>query len=279
VLVVLLLGLIMIYLFRIQEQWRSRDALICGVLMGITALAEPTGILFFVASCVWLLLWSSHSRFAAVKSSILMGTVCILCVLPWTIRNYLVFNAFVPVKSSLGMNLLQGNNPYANGVTFDDYYNGRYELFTEQEREKLRRLDEVQRDKILQEKAIGFIKADPKRFVELTLRRIFYYWSFVNPYRPTAYDNLRIVTYGPVFIFAVVGLILACRRRWREGSLFLTLIVSYPLVYYITQITINRYRYGVEAFLVILASYAALELIKWFSTFLSTPRRVPVAKY
>ena len=144
VLVVLLLGIIMIYLFRIQEHWRSRDALMCGVLMGITALVEPTGILFFVASCGWLLLWSSHSRFAAVKSSILMGTACILCVLPWTIRNYLVFNAFVPVKSSLGVNLLQGNNPYANGVTFDDYYDGKYELFTEQESEKLRRLDEVQ---------------------------------------------------------------------------------------------------------------------------------------
>jgi 4-amino-4-deoxy-L-arabinose transferase-like glycosyltransferase len=261
VLVVLLLGLIMICVFRIQEHWRSRDALICGVLMGITALAEPTGALFFVASCGWLLLWSSHHRFAAVRCSILMATACILCVLPWTIRNYLVFNAFVPLKSALGMNLLQGNNLYANGVTFDDYYSGKYELFTDQEREKLRRLNEVQRNKIMQEKAIGFIKADPKRFVELTLRRIFYYWSFVNPYRPTPHDNLRIVTYGPVFILAVIGLILACRRRWREGSLFLALIVFYPLVYYITQVTLNRYRYGVEAFLLVLASYATVELV------------------
>jgi hypothetical protein len=42
------------------------------------------------------------------------------------------------------------------------------------------------------------------------------------------------------------------------------LIVSYPLFYYVTQITINRYRYGVEAFLLILASYAAVELVNGF---------------
>jgi 4-amino-4-deoxy-L-arabinose transferase-like glycosyltransferase len=264
VLVVLLIGMIILYLFRIQEHGHRRDALICGVLMGITALVEPAGILFFVASCVWLFLWSSGSRFAAVKSSLFMGTVCILCVLPWTIRNYLVFNAFVPLKSSMGTNLLQGNNPYANGVTFDDFRSQQQLLFTEQEREKLGSLDEVQRNKIMQEKAIGFIKADPKRFVELTLKRIFYYWSFVNPYRPTPYDKLRIVTYGPVLILAVIGLILARRKKWREGSLFLTLIVSYPLLYYVTQITINRYRYGVEAFLLVLASYATVELVNRF---------------
>lgn len=264
VLVVLLIGMIMLYLFRIREHGRRRDAVICGVLMGITALVEPAGILFFVASCVWLLFWSSGSRFAAVKSSLLMGTVCILCVLPWTIRNYVVFNAFVPLKSSIGTNLLQGNNPYANGVTFDDFQDQMQQLFTKEEREKLRGLDDVQRNKIMQEKAIGFIKADPKRFVELTLKRIFYYWSFVNPYRPTPHDKLRIVTYGPVLILAVIGLILAQRKKWREGSLFLALIVSYPLFYYVTQITINRYRYGVEAFLLILASYAAVELVNGF---------------
>src|SRR5262245_13858362 len=69
VLVVLLLALIILYLFRIQEHWHRRDALICGVLMGITALVEPAGILFFVASCIWLFLWISGSWFESVKCS------------------------------------------------------------------------------------------------------------------------------------------------------------------------------------------------------------------
>jgi dolichyl-phosphate-mannose-protein mannosyltransferase len=264
VLVVLLIGMIILYLFKIQEHWHRRDAVICGVLMGVTALVEPAGILFFVASCLWLFLWSSGRRLEAVKSSAIMGTVCILCIVPWTIRNYVVFHAFVPLKSSMGTNLLQGNNPYANGLTFDDFFRSQEkQLFSEQEREKMRNLDEVQRNKIMQEKAIGFIKADPERFVELTLKRIFYYWNFVNPYRPTPYDTLRIITYGPVFILAMIGLIMS-HRRWREGSLFLALIVSYPVLYYVTQVTINRYRYGVEAFLLVLASYATVELVNGF---------------
>jgi hypothetical protein len=41
-------------------------------------------------------------------------------------------------------------------------------------------------------------------------------------------------------------------------------MLSYPLFYYVTQVTINRYRFVPEAFLIILASYATVELLKIF---------------
>src|SRR5262249_27327147 len=66
VLVVLLIGMIILYLFMIQEHWWRRDAVICGFLMGITALVEPAGILLFVAGCVWLFFWCSGSWLVAV---------------------------------------------------------------------------------------------------------------------------------------------------------------------------------------------------------------------
>jgi hypothetical protein len=56
------------------------------------------------------------------------------------------------------------------------------------------------------------------------------------------------------------------RRRWKETSIFLFLLLSYPIPYYITQVTIYRYRYGAEAFLLILASYAVVELVKRYGS-------------
>jgi hypothetical protein len=56
-------------------------------------------------------------------------------------------------------------------------------------------------------------------------------------------------------------------KRWKETSIFLFLLLSYPLPYYITQITIYRYRYGAEAFLLVLASYAVVELVKRFGSY------------
>jgi hypothetical protein len=262
ILVVLLLALIIHYLFKIQEHWRYRDAVVCGVLMAVNALMEPVVIGFYIASCIWLLLWSSGSRLAAVKCSVTMGLVTIVCILPWTIRNYVVFNDFVLIKSSMGKNLLEGNRPSGDGIIFTYEYD---DVFSAKELKELKGLNEVERNNVMQRRAVEFIKADPGRFVRLTLRRIYYYWSPVNPYRPTRYDNLRLVTYGPVLILAVMGAIWGWKQR-KETSIFLFLFLTYPLPYYITQVTIYRYRYGAEAFLLILASYAVVELVKRYGS-------------
>jgi 4-amino-4-deoxy-L-arabinose transferase-like glycosyltransferase len=257
-LVVLLLALIIHYMFKIQEHWRYRDAVICGVLMAVNALMEPVVIIFYVAACIWLLLWSSQTRSQAVKSCLIMGLVCIVCILPWTIRNYLVFKDFVLIKSSMGKNLLEGNRPSGSGIIFTYEYD---DVFSPEELAGLESLNEVERYKVMQRKAIEFIKADPGRFLQLTLKRIFYYWSLDNPYRRTPYDKLRIITYGPVLLLAIIGAIWGWKHR-KETSMLLFLLLSYPLPYYITQVTIYRYRYGAEAFLLILASYAAVQLVK-----------------
>jgi 4-amino-4-deoxy-L-arabinose transferase-like glycosyltransferase len=267
-LVVLLLAIIIHYLFKIQERWQTRDVLVCGVLMGLNVLLEPTVILFYIASCVWLLLWSP-ARVAAAKCSLIMGLVCLVFVIPWTIRNYLVFDAFVPLKSSLGAHLLQGINPYSEteGVLFGSDLK---QLFSEEELRKLATMDEVQANKFMEKKALEFIKADPAMFIKRTLNRIYYYWAFVNPYWVTRYENLRIITYGPIFVLAIIGIFLSGKKKWREGSLFPALMLSYPLFYYITQVTIYRYRYVPEAFLIILASFATVELVKIFGGTQST---------
>jgi hypothetical protein len=67
-----------------------------------------------------------------------------------------------------------------------------------------------------------------------------------------------------VFIFGILGLIYS-RKQWREGSLFLSLFLSFPLFYYITQVTINRYRFVPEVFLIIPASLAVVELTRRFN--------------
>jgi hypothetical protein len=261
-LVVLLLALTIHYLLRIQEHWRYRDAVICGILMASNALLEPVVIVFSMVSCVWLLLWSTGAKLAAVKCILIMAVTSIACILPWTIRNYMVFDAFVLVKSSMGKNLLEGNRPTGDGIIFTYEYD---DVFSEEELKGLKSLNEVEKNNVMQRRAVEFIKADPGRFLMLTMKRIYYYWSFVNPYRVTPYDGLRIITYGPVLILAVVGAFLGRKRK--ETSIFLFLLLAYPLPYYITQVTINRYRYGAEAFLLILASYALVELIKRFGSY------------
>jgi 4-amino-4-deoxy-L-arabinose transferase-like glycosyltransferase len=258
ILVVLLLALTMHYLLKIQENLHYRDAVICGIVMGCNALFEPAVVLFYVLSCVWLFLWSPMSRVAALKFSIIMGVVCFVCLLPWTIRNSIVFGSYVPLKSSMGRNLLEGNTPYGTGVIHNFE---KENLFSPEDYKKLRNTDELQADKMMFDKALYFIKQDPMRFVMSTLKRIFYFWSPINPYRPTREDMLRLVTYGPVLIGAIIGVLLA-GKHWRVVSLVLCLFLAYPLPYYITHVSINRYKFIVEPFLVLLAIYALTEIFE-----------------
>ncbi len=266
--VVLLLALMMHYLLKLQENPQTRDAVICGVLMGLNALFEPAVILFYVLACIWLLLWRSRARLAAVTHAFVMGIVCMVLVLPWTIRNYMVFHTFVPLKSSMGRNLLEGSHPQGTGVI---HHFGIPEVLSLEELKIFRSSNELQKDKMLFHKAVEFIQDDPKYFLHSTLRRIFYFWAPLNPYRTTPHDTLRLVTYGPVLILAIFGILLM-RQKWLETTLVLALFFSYPLPYYITHVSINRYKFIVEPFLVLLASYAVLTLIRRLK-----PRAIPVA--
>ena len=260
ILIVLILGFIMLYLFKVQETLSYQDAAICGLLMAVDALLEPTVILFYIAGCAWLFFWSVSSRAAALKCSMVMGLVCIVGILPWSIRNYMVFGTF-SLKSSMGHNLLVGSNPYCDGVTFycDDFD----KIFTPEEYRVLQQANEAQENEMKFKKALSLIRENPKRFLKSTLDRIYYYWSPTNPYRTTPYDTLRIIFYGSILVLAALGVLLT-RKKWRETSLLLFLFLFYPLTYYVTQVSINRYRYASEAFLILLASYALVHLLEKF---------------
>jgi len=55
----------------------------------------------------------------------------LLAVAPWTYRNWVVFEAFVPVSTAGGLNLYQGNAPLSRQQVYDEYeaIHGRIEQY------------------------------------------------------------------------------------------------------------------------------------------------------
>jgi len=60
-------------------------------------------------------------------------------------------------------------------------------------------------------------------------------------------------------LLAIGGLFLAFKRRLHGVLLFATLLLSYPLIYYIT-FTETRYRHAIEPELVILSAFLLVSL-------------------
>ena len=255
---VLLLAAIIYLLINIHEKRSYSTTVTCGILMGLVALIEPAVLPFFPLVCGWIFFRRDLSTVTAIKHVLTLGCIVVLCVIPWTIRNYVVFHKLVLIKSPLGMNLLYGNNPHGNGVVAYSK-----DLFSPEESQKLVHLDEITQDKLRTEKAINYIRENPGIFIKRTLRRVYAFWGFTGGYRETRFDLLRNVSYGIVLILSCIGTVLAYQqRKMKHIAPFLLFFSSYPIIFYITHVTFYRFRYPVEPFLILLASYAVVALLQ-----------------
>lgn len=101
-----------LFAHRLQVRW----LVLTAFFLGLSILAKPSTL--FMAP--FLALWVAFSPVALpLKSRLghvfILTLVTIAVVLPWSIRNYLVFNHFVLVSSNGGYTFLGANNPNAWG--------------------------------------------------------------------------------------------------------------------------------------------------------------------
>jgi 4-amino-4-deoxy-L-arabinose transferase-like glycosyltransferase len=104
-----------------------RKAALAGVLFGLAVLTRETVLYFVPLAALWLA-WRRPSGLR--RASVLLGTTLVV-VLPWTVRNYLVFGAFVPVSTAGALNLWQGNTPLSRQEVYEEYWavHGRIEQY------------------------------------------------------------------------------------------------------------------------------------------------------
>jgi hypothetical protein len=93
-------------------------ALAAGALFGLAVLTRET-VLYFVPLAA---LWLAWRRPGGVRRAALFVATALLVVLPWTLRNYRVFDAFVPVSTAGALNLWQGNTRLTRQQVYEEYW-------------------------------------------------------------------------------------------------------------------------------------------------------------
>ncbi|OLD62995.1 MAG: hypothetical protein AUI53_00280 [Acidobacteria bacterium 13_1_40CM_2_60_7] len=87
---------------------------LCGIAAGLAALTRPTALTLPVLWFAALVILGSEGK--RWKSFALASFFLIITVAPWTIRNYRVLGAFVPVSTNGGDVFYRANNPLATGT-------------------------------------------------------------------------------------------------------------------------------------------------------------------
>ena len=226
-----------------------------GLLWGVAALNNPAALAFLPFAGGWLAYQLHRRGKRFVVPAIVSAVVFWMTIMPWLARNYEVMGHFVFVRDNFGNELRIGNNPLAEGQYVLAYHPTQNDLLMA----KYQRMGELAFCTDQGRLAKQWIAANPGKFVEISLKRVYYFWNGIP--RLSKYAELAELKNTHTLLLSVVGiwgLLLALKRRIHGVFLFATLVAFYPLVYYIC-FPEPRYRAPIDPELLIMGVYLVSE--------------------
>lgn len=257
-----------------RRRWGAWLAL--GVCLAGAVLFRQLFLLFVPLVLLWIVWaqaraagagWGYMRQLSTYVGPALVVAVIVAMIAPWTARNYQAFGRFVLLNTNAGYAFFWGNHPIygthfvgilpADGPTYQDLVPV-----------ELRSLDEAALDQALMREGIGFVQADPGRYVLLSLSRIPEYFKFWPTSDSGALSNVsRILSFALLLPFMVYGLGLAFARRGplaeAGGWPTITLLALFALVYTLIHLlswALIRYRLPVDSVLLVFAGYGLVDL-------------------
>lgn len=258
---------------RVQEDEALSFPLLvrAGLSLGVAALLRqsilPWVPVLFVYS-LWVAL-RHHRLMTTVYALAVIGGLLLLCILPWTYRNYRAYGSFLLLNSNTGYAMYSGQHPM-HGTRFREFDAAPLP-------DGLSGGNEAEMDRELMRLGIQFMLDEPVRYLRLSLSRVRAFFEFWPTPDTTLLHNLgRVGSYGVFLPFMLYGLYLACNGATfttlmegsdsilgrsfvqRNGLLFVFVLV-YTLMHLLTWAMV-RYRLPIDAVMLSLAGLAFVEL-------------------
>ena len=225
-----------------------------GVANGLIALTNPSLLLWLPFAGVYALVSNARRDgiAPAVASATLAGVIFLALLAPWVWRNHHVFGKLIPVRGNFWVEFHLGNTHATDGLWA-------WWMHPSHSRPELAlygQLGEVQYVARAKALAMHDIKTDPAHFRHAILDRILYFW-YDTPVIDRKLPRFSLVRNDLFFLsseLAFLGCGLMIWRRHRGAFLFTSLLLSIPLIYYLT-FPHPRYRAPLEPEMVVLSVY------------------------
>jgi len=101
-----------------DAQGSARAAAVAGVSWGLAVLTRETFLYFLPVAAFWLY-WR---RPGGGRRATLLVATALLVITPWTVRNWMVFQTFIPVSTAGALNLWQGNTRMTRQEVYEEYW-------------------------------------------------------------------------------------------------------------------------------------------------------------
>ena len=251
--------------FSALSNWRPIALLMAaGFCLGSSALTQPATALFGLVFAVHELITRESVRTGFSRLA-LAGTICILTVLPWTVRNYMVFDALVPINTAGGVVFSSANNDHATGGWIAP------NLYIDDE---WRAMDELGFNREGFARGLAWIEGHKAQFAKLILLKQTRLLccddsgasiSFLNPQLtqpdPAAYDRATAVAQA-FWIVLLLGVLIAgvLHLRRSDADARQSIVLLLACLYFIAMFSVfqseGRHHVSFAPVLAILASAA-----------------------
>ncbi len=229
---------------------------IIGIINGFLIFVIPIHILFL--PIIIFLIWKLNNKSNLYKS-IIVFLLTIIVLLPWSWRNYKIFQEFVFISTNGGQNLLCGNSPKTkpnSGTTtnISEYI----------DENVIKNLNQAKLDRYYREKALSFIKQKPLHYIGLYFKKFLNYFNYQNNLTTKNQSTIEnpstklkfiviAVTWFPILFLSIFGFIIKEIRK-NTTNIYLILVFVFSGLFYSIFFTRIRFRSPYVPFLIIIAS-------------------------
>ncbi len=251
--------LFLLFTLKLQKEINVKRAVFAGMILGCAILSRPTILLFGGVALIWLLKqWKFLLRKKILFLFILLLTVTGMLI-PWVVRNFIVFGRFVPMSTSSGIHLWRGNNPDATGTLYTS--SGEIIMYKDAKfLERLYALDELGQSQLFRQTALTYMREHPWRTFQLFLKKFYYFWWF-SPQSgllyPSQWLSLYRFYYAGILVLGLVGIGLGWRplSSSRKEGVALLLLYLFSISFFQSLFFVEgRHRWAVEPVLLIFSA-------------------------
>jgi hypothetical protein len=233
-----------------------------GALWATGVLVNPSMLSLLPFLAGWAI-WQARSdsklwtKFASAAM-----LVFLLGLVPWTVRNYLVFGKVIVLRSNFGLELWLGNNPNVP----DTWAAWMHPNDNIDEALKYKNMGEIAYMAKKQHDAFVFMRTHPGDTLNFMYRRFVENWLAISDSPVDFWGN------APLYIRAffilnvllslstLLGVLFAYRLRHPQAFPYAMVPLIFPIIFYVTHSSL-RYRFPMDPIMMILAAYGVSRMI------------------
>jgi len=228
-----------------------------GALWSAGAMINPSLISVLPPLGLWAI-WPLRNRVApALRLAAASALVFAVGIMPWTIRNYVVFQKFIPLRSNFGLELWLGNNPDVP----DSWTPWLHPNYSTEEAHKYASMTEIPYMEEKQRQAWTFIRSHPADVARFALHRFSNHWLGIwgapaDLWAAAPWSLKLTIAFSCAFtLLSWLGLLFAYRARGAAAHPLAMVMLIFPLTFYLTHTSL-RYRFPMDPVMLVLAVFA-----------------------